>query len=33
LPSEDAVALLGAFIGERAEVGPEAARALAGQCA
>ena len=33
LPPEDAVALLGALIGERAEVEPDSAAALAGQCA
>ncbi|MCA1673826.1 MAG: AfsR family transcriptional regulator, partial [Actinobacteria bacterium] len=33
LPAEDAVALLRALIGERVEAEPEAAAALAGQCA
>ncbi|MDQ3151784.1 MAG: tetratricopeptide repeat protein, partial [Actinomycetota bacterium] len=33
LPAEDAVALLGALIGERVAAEPEAAAALAGQCA
>jgi tetratricopeptide (TPR) repeat protein/transcriptional regulator with XRE-family HTH domain len=33
LPAPDAIALLGALIGERVEVEPEAAARLAGQCA